>query len=184
MDVGLSNRSTLAQEHPEFEDVVFLVEATRTERFNLWQEWSSDTITYVKPLDDTDFEAILETIIKPSLREKFTNLQKRIKNNHQYIVDWDQLPMGVSITIGHIKKLPVCIDFSFDIINGKKICFYYCCSRMCDHDMIDNWLIERFQLTHDNYTRWNHTDASNFHNCVNSLDNLDKKPRNTVYKKR
>jgi len=43
-------------------------------------------------------------------------------------------------------------------------------------------LIKQFQLTHDGYTRWNHTNSSNFHNCVNSLDRLDKEPRETIYK--
>ena len=43
--------------------------------------------------------------------------------------------------------------------------------------MVEDWFLAKFQLTHDNYTRWNHVDSNNFHNCVNSLDRLDIEPR-------
>lgn len=186
MDVGLNNRNTLGKEAPELADVVFLVEATSNEKFNLWQEWSDDSMFDVKPLSKNTIECLNEAAKSwPVLRSVF-DLNSKIEHNQHPRIKWEQVNVGRMLTIGHInidnEKLPVNIEFSFAIIKGKKICFYNCCSRVADYTMIKNWLIKRFQLTHDKYSRWNHTDAANFHNCVQSLDNLDKKPRNTKYK--
>lgn len=98
-------------------------------------------------------------------------------------VDWEQINTGFMITIGQLDSRPVTIEFSFAIIKRKKVAFYNGCSQVVDHKMIDEWLISRFQRTHDNYSRWNHVNATNFHNCINSLETLDIEPRDTVYAK-
>ncbi len=180
MDVGLNNRNTLGEIAPEFTDVVFLVEANSNEQFNLWQDWSDQSMTNIKSLPDYMLDTIKEDIL---LYKKLKALNDNVKHNKHKRVKWKQIMNGFGLTIGHIKKFPVFLSFSFAIINNKKICFYECTSRMSDSKMIEDFLIKRFQLTHDNYTRWNHTNAMNFHNCVNSLDRLDKEPRDTVYRK-
>ena len=179
MDVGLNNRNTLGDIDPSLADIVFMVEATSTEYHDLWLNWSKQSPNNIEPLDDKIVELILPSSIMTSVKE----LNQKIKNAKHTRVNWEQISSGFMVTIGQIKKMPVCIRFRFAFINGKKICFYECTSRMADRTMIEDWLISRFQLTNDNYTRWNHVDAMNFHNCVNSLDDLDKKPRNTKYKK-
>ena len=89
--------------------------------------------------------------------------------------------MGYITTIGYLDCRPIEIEFSLATIKGKIVAFYYGCSELVDNKMIHDWLISRFQKTHDNYTRWNQTDAMNFHNCIHSLDKLDIEPRNTIY---
>lgn len=181
MDVGLNNKNTLGEIDPAFTDVVFLVEANSNEQFTLWQEWSSQSMSNIEPIADNDMKAIGEKLSR-DLYAKLEKTNNKLKHNYSNRVTWEQVYAGFGITIGHVEKHPVMISFSFAFINGKKVCFYYPTSRAVDHEMIEKWLIERFQLTHDGYTRWNHTNAGNFHNCVNSLDNLDKEPRDTVYK--
>lgn len=176
MDVGLNNKNTLGEIRPEFADVVFFVEANSNEQFHHWREYSKDSMTNIKALSNTFID---------SLPEQFKSQVKQLNNNIEKIVrtrvNWKQVMSGFGLTIGSVNELPVHVSFSFAIIEGKKVCFYDCTSRMADHTMVEKWLISQFQLTHDGYTRWNHTNSSNFHNCINSLDKLDKEPRETVY---
>lgn len=177
MDVGLNNKNTLGEIAPEFSDVVFFVEANSNEQFLLWQEYSKESMSNIQPLSDAAINNI-----PTDYREDVKILNNKVKKFAHTRIDWKQIMSGFGLTIGQVQRKPVCVTFNFAIINGKKVCFYYPSSIMVDHRMIENWLISRFQLTHDKYTRWNHVDANNFHNCVNSLDNIDKEPRETVYK--
>jgi len=191
MDVGLNNRNTF--EDPELQDVVFLVEATSCEQHELWfrhskKAWNFDGISEEIPLgvfsdlDSQRYGALGSELAKLVNTIKERNKLVRKERNHR--IDWEPVSTGLAIEIGSIKKKPIVVSFSFAYINGKKIAFYHPCSVAVDHDKVEAWLIKRFQLTHDGYTRWNHTDAKNFWNCVNSLDRLDKKPRNTKYKRK
>ena len=118
----------------------------------------------------------IEFLVSANSNEAFTLWSK-----YNQKVDWEWIYTGFVITIGSLDSHPVSIEFLFAIIKGKKVAFYNGCSQVVDHKMIDEWLISRFQRTHDNYSRWNHVNATNFHNCINSLDKLDVEPRNTVY---
>jgi len=178
MDVGLNNKNTLGEIAPEFKDVVFFVEATSAEKFNLWQEWSEESRTNIEPLSDDFINSLPE-----SCKQKIKDLNDQVKDFKHTRVNWEEVSAGFMLTIGKVYKKPVSVCFNFAFINGHKICFYECTSQMADHKMIEDWLISKFQLTHDKYSRWNHTNATNFHNCVNSLDSIDKEPRNTIYKK-
>lgn len=80
------------------------------------------------------------------------------------------------------ETLPVYISFTYWIINGHKICFYCSDSLLSHYGYIESFIKTHFQRTHDKYTRWNHTDSRNFHNCINYLDTIDVEPRNTIYK--
>lgn len=178
MDVGLNNKNTLGELAPEFSDVVFFIKATNNEQFTLWQEWSKESMYNIKSLPDNLIE-----FIPSGMRPEVKRLNDKVKKLEMTRVEWGQIMAGFNLTIGYIQEYPVCVSFHFALINGKKVCFYHPTSRMVDHQMIEDWLMSRFQLTHDKYTRRNHVDAINFHNCVNSLDNLDKEPRDTIYKK-
>jgi hypothetical protein len=189
MDVGLNNRNTLGAIAPEFADVCFFVEATSNERFSLWQEWASESASNVPPLHESEMK-IIEDVFKHTsnfdaksynILEKIQTFNKKIERNYHSRVTWQQVGSGFYLQIGKIDKKPITVSFSFDFINGKKICFYEPTSDAVLHSLVEEWLVSHFQLTHDGYTRWNHTNATNFHNCVHSLDNLDKLPRDTVY---
>lgn len=187
MDVGLNNRNILGKENPAFDDVVFLVEANSNEQFELWRDWAKESTTNIEPLSEEVLLNLAEATKSWPMFKKITEMNDKVKDNQHTRIEWKQVPAGFGITIGHIGKgtnRPVCVSFNFAFIKGKKVCFYFCMSNTADYAMIESWLIERFQLTHDGYTRWSHVDANNFHNCVNSLDDLDKEPRDTVYKKK
>lgn len=175
MDVGLNNRNTLGEIAPEFADVVYFIEANSNEQFSIWQDFSKESMSNIQPLSE-EFISLLPL----EFREKVSTLNRKVEKVSKERFDWKQISSGFGITIGKVQKKPVTVSFSFAIINGKKVCFYYCMSRMVDHTMIKDWLISRFQLTHDNYTRWNHSDATNFNPAY--LDRIDKEPRDTVYK--
>jgi len=177
MDVGLNNRNTLGAIAPEFADVVFFVESTSNEQHQHWSDYAKESMTNITPLQDDFINLIPENV-----RSNVKRLNDKVKDLQHTRVEWKQIMSGFGLTIGHVDKRPVCVSFSFAVINGKKVCFYYCTSQVADHKMIENWLISHFQLTHDGYSRWNHTDSSNFHNCINSLDSLDVEPRDTIYK--
>ncbi len=181
MDVGLNNRNTLGEIAPEFNDVVFFVEATSTERLNLWSEWSKESMSNIEPISDDHLKLIGDKLSR-DLYLKVETLNEKVKKNNSTRVNWEQISAGFMLPVGQVGKDSVYVRFSFAIINGKKICFYEATSQVVNHEMVKDWLISRFQLTNDNYCRWNHTDARNFHNCIGSLDRLDKEPRDTVYK--
>jgi len=159
MDVGLNNKNTLhlALDNPYMEDIEWVVEATWDERHNLWKEYH----------EKRDWKEVgtgqVYTILNLEVTAKsHKGTQEDLKNTKEV--------------------LPVCIEFSYAIIDGHKICFYTSNSRLVHHGYIEAFLLTYFQRTHDKYTRWNHTDATNFHNCIGYLDTVDKKPRNTIYK--
>ncbi len=181
MDIGLNNRSKLHEIDNRFADVVFLVEANSNEVHNLWQQWSGKSVESmpIKLLHEMlrDYRALFSAFPK-ELLEKVEDVVNAAHN----FVKWEQISEGFLYKIGELAGHPIRVNFRFAIINGKKVAFYTGSSRVYDHTMVENWLTSHFQLTHDNYTRWNHVDAQNFHNCVNGLDNLDKEPRDTIYR--
>lgn len=185
MDVGLNNKNFLSKEAPEFNDVVFLVKATNCEQFTLWQEYSKESLHNIEPFNDI-FISNLENNVNWNQSNNFflseiKKLNDKLERTQLKRVNWKQINAGFTLRIGWVEEKPVALHFSFAIINGKKICFYECTSRMADNTMIEKWLIERFQLTHDGYCRWNHTNATNFHICTQGLDSIDLEPRDTVY---
>lgn len=184
MDVGLNNRNTLGNIAPEFADVVFFVEATSCEYFNIWQDYSPKSKSNIPQIDESYIEAV--GMLLPGTAEILTEHNQSTKHLSEGRAEsWEEISSGFSLCLGYLDEenndKSVYVSFRFAIINGKKVCFYNATSRFVDHEMINKWLITRFQLTHDGYTRWNHSDATNFHNCIQSLDNLDVEPRDSVY---
>jgi len=183
MDVGLNNRNMFEDE--DLKDVVFLVDTSwGKDTFSLWQEWSRE---YAEKFGYKKIPNIPgKDITHPHLADIDNYIQlhnKKVDEDLSHRVDWDSLRYGISLQIGTLDDRPICIQFTFVRINGHKIAFYEGSSQLVDHKMIEDWLIERFQRTNDGYARWNHVNSTNFHNCVNSLDRMDIKPRNTTYKK-
>jgi hypothetical protein len=124
------------------------------------------------------------------LVEASSNEQLELWNIYHEKCNWVQLSPGYGFTItsldvidkkGNKEKLPIYISFSFVRINDYKIAFYSSDSLLIHHGYIKAFLLTYFQRTHDNYSRWNHTNATNFHNCIGYLDTLDKEPRDSIY---
>ena len=137
---------------------------------------------------DSPYMEDVEWIVEATSEEKFHSWQ-----NYHKKFKWEEISAGKLYTILEVEVaaiehpktkeiLPVTIEFSFAIIDGHKICFYSSPSRLSHHGYINAFLITYFQRTHHEYSRWNHTDATNFHNCINYLNTIDIEPRSTEYK--
>lgn len=158
MDTGLNNRNELHTVLNEelFRDVEWLVEANSNERHELWREF------HTRHKWEQVGQGFGYTIVE---------LETKVKK-----------ALGKTVKSSTKQTLPVCVDFSFAIIDGHKVCFYNTGSRLAHSGYVEAFLITHFQRTHDGYTRWNHVDANNFHNCANYLDTVDQKPRKTKYR--
>lgn len=177
--------------HPDFDDVVFLVEATSQEKHSLWQEWSSEYTEKFGPKKLPAFpntenifvfnDNFIDTFVSSAIGSELVFLRamhtavlkhnKKIEENNNKLVHWEQVGMGYHHKIGEINDRPIYLDLSFAYINDKKVLFYECTSHLVDYEMVENWLKEKFQLIHDE-TRWCKTNAANFHICVNRLAEL------------
>lgn len=87
------------------------------------------------------------------------------------IKTWEQELAGESIQIGTIDKRPIVVATFCAKLNGHRIMFYYGCSQLVDHKMIDEWLQYWTLKTirWDNNMRWAHCDAMNFHSCLDAI---------------
>lgn len=141
-----------------------------------------------KKLENSYLEDV-EWIVEATSEERF-NLWKDYHEDPKY--NWEEVSRGFWYELIRLKigggdipseVLPVCIEFSFAIINGHKICFYTSNSRLVHHGYIESFLTTYFQRTHHDYTRWNHTDSTNFHNCIGYLETIDLEPRDTIFEK-
>ena len=142
---------------------------------SLWQEYSHASSTNIVPLTEDVINSI-----PADIRGRVSYINDKVKELHANRVDWREVSRGVVIEVGNIGGRPIVLTFFFAYINGQKVAFYECCSQLADYKMIEDFLIE-FQRTHDGYTRWNHTNAMNFHNCISGLSTIDVEPRNTTY---
>ena len=55
-------------------------------------------------------------------------------------VKWQEILTGRLITIDYIGNRPICVELFWNILNGHKVLFYYGCSQLVDHEMVDNWI--------------------------------------------
>ncbi len=88
---------------------------------------------------------------------------------------WVQEPMGHAIQIGMVASRPTVVSIRYALIERQRVLFYYGCSQLVDHEMIDQWLRHFTEKTirYDG-SRWAHCDAANFHNCVHFLRSKEK----------
>lgn len=83
---------------------------------------------------------------------------------------WDEEGRGHEITVGEVNGMPVVVSLTYAWLEGKRVCFYYTCSRMADSVMVEKWLRERTKhITWDGGRRWGHEDAQNFHLCLDAI---------------
>ncbi len=194
MDTGLNNKNTLhlALEEKMLEDVEWLVEANSNEVMELWEKWSTQSMTNFSPLYIDRKEFMKSVSNESSVIEKLLDLNEKVKRVALKRKEWVQINQGHGFTILTLQcsipgkrkkeKLPIVVNFRYFVIGGHKVAFYSCDSALNHRFYVEAFLKTYFQRTHDKYSRWNHTDAQNFHNCINYLETIDKDPRDTVYK--
>jgi hypothetical protein len=96
--------------------------------------------------------------------------------DYKVIKTWKQ-ESGYMIQLGKVDKRPICVTITYDIIDGRRVLFYEGCSELVDHKMIKDWLRHWTEKTvrWDNGTRWAICDSSNFHHCLEAIEEMNKK---------
>lgn len=122
-------------EDPRLRETVYVVEATSYEQQALWLEYSN--------------EARAEGWGSPGTRR----------------VTWGQDPSGWSHVVGELAGLPVNVSFRWALICGRRVLFWYACSRVVDSEMCETWL-----MTHVPAYLDHHTDAQNFVHCLSHVE--------------
>jgi hypothetical protein len=113
-------------------------------------------------------------------KENFHELTRQ----YYAVKTWEDEGMGHSINIGEINKRPVCVTLFYTEINGHRVMFYEGTSQVVDHKMIERWLQHWTLKTirWDNGHRWAHSDAMNFHHCIDAIQELNDRARMTAIK--
>lgn len=78
---------------------------------------------------------------------------------------WEQ-DSGVIYTIGEFGGEPVCVEFSWNFINGHRVCFYHPTSQVVNWIMVREWVEKICYPLWCNGTRFAHTNAMNFVHCM------------------
>lgn len=78
-------------------------------------------------------------------------------------MDWKEVGIGGLVTIGYLDNRPVNLSFRYNILNGKRVCFWDAVSSVVDHSMINDYL-DKLNIPR--------TNAMNFHQCIHAIESL------------
>lgn len=92
-------------------------------------------------------------------------------------VTWEQMH-GWLIQVGKIGKRPCCISATWVKINGQLVMFYDQCSQVTDSKQTEKWIKKYFKKKWDKGTRESFTNASNFHHCIDAINEANKEKEN------
>lgn len=120
-----------------------------------------------KRFKDTEFIIEADDFARQALWERYSG--EALEPTTRNTIKWDQDGMGWMDTIGHVNKMPVCVTFVWAKLNGHLVVFYHACSRMVDHEMVDDYMKKYCNPTWDGGTRRAHCDASNFHHVLDHI---------------
>lgn len=118
----------------------FLVEADTYAQHQLWATHSSDSI--YPPWDTRKGHRLC-----PGLK-------------------WEQEGMGFMPYVGDIERKPIHVSLFWYRIEGRWVCFYYACSQVVDHRMIEAWLEQHFTGGAGKRAM---CDAANFNHCLQAI---------------
>ncbi len=120
---------------------VAVIEATHTEQFYLWKEWSDES-----GWDDSHHPG------HPQLR-------------------WEQMNPGSCLTLGYIEDMPVNISLTWNRIEGQVVLFWEMPSTVTDLRMGEDYLKKMLNPwpTYDKGYRRATFDAMNFGNAVSAI---------------
>jgi hypothetical protein len=144
-------------EHPDTAETrlaksIFLVEADSFAQHQLWAQHSGQSL--------------------------YPNWDTR-KNQRAYEpLKWEQVGNGWIVTTGTSgrgkKARPINISLNWAWIEGQLVTFWYACSQVVDHVVVEKWLKENFKAKYDNGTRSATCDAMNFGHCLSAIREANK----------
>lgn len=87
---------------------------------------------------------------------------------------WEQVYPAWLVTVGELDSRPICVSMSWARIDGHLVMFWEATSAVVDTVQIEKWLSQHFAGKWDSGTRQATTDAMNFHQCLNAIDDANK----------
>jgi hypothetical protein len=88
------------------------------------------------------------------------------------LVRWEHDPFGMMVEIGILANMPLCLNLSFAVLNGKRIMFWDAVSVVTHYDMALQWLNENCPVYYDG-GRKARCDAMNFHLCLHHVTGVN-----------
>lgn len=89
---------------------------------------------------------------------------------------WKDIGFGWGMHVGELDSMPIVVSLQMAIIDGRRILFYEATSQIVDHRIISKWLNDNVPaLKHIEGVRRKMCDATNFHNCLHSIAEANKK---------
>ncbi len=88
-------------------------------------------------------------------------------------VGWVEGDRGHGVSIGRISRRPVVVSLNYAWIDGHRVCFYYGCSQLVDHEMVDEWMEARTDHIVTPDRRPATCDAMNFGHCLQAIKALN-----------
>jgi hypothetical protein len=128
-----------------------------------YRDWRQAPTRWVPQGDDADvFKDVVYLVEANSNEQHELWYQWYHEPRYGTKVDWEQVYRGVAVTIGTVDKRPVVVSVTYALIEGQRVMFYYGCSQVVDHQMIDDW------MTH--YAKGvPRRDAQNFGHCIQNI---------------
>jgi hypothetical protein len=123
-------------------DTEYVVEATYHETFSFWKEYSKE---------NRNWSSV--AFIPPS------------KNWPCF--EWEQIAPGYHVVVGEFHGFPVNISCWWWKIDGVLVMFYEAVSRVVDHDMVDEWLLNN--CVKKDGSSLAKTNADNFHHLIDFI---------------
>lgn len=94
--------------------------------------------------------------------------QMKLYEDWNTFVYWEQ-GRGAAKTVGFMQDWPVVVSMSFTLMNGHLVLFYYGCSQVVSHPMIEAWIKERMPQLFPEGERRRIADPMNFHLVAHAL---------------
>lgn len=121
---------------------------------------------------DTEFVIEADDFARQTLWERFST--EALYKTELNTIRWEQDGMGWMPTIGHVNNMPVCVAFAWAKLNGVLVVFYNPCSRIVDHEMVDDYMKKYCNPQYD-HGRRAHCDANNFHHVISYIRDTEAK---------
>jgi hypothetical protein len=134
---------------PRFSTTFFVVEANSNETLEFWRDVATEAWAYGRHYPGGESP-------------------KRYS--------WVQDSRGLVVHVGDFGGYPVNISCLWVAIDGRSVLFYYACSMVVHHGMIDDWLERHCNPRWDGGTRRAHCNSMNFHLCLNAIEDAREGP--------
>lgn len=115
-----------------FKATEFFIESTSKEVFGIWHRFVDNPYKDCRSLNWEQLDSMMYTIANVSLQ-------------------YDDQP-------GVVKRMPICVSITWNLVDGHLMAFYEACSMVVDHNVVKNFIDEK-----SNSIANIRSNSSNFH---------------------